>query len=630
MTMLTAQSPEYYGVTRVVGPDGGPVAVAHAAFKSSILFTRPNNATAYTAGDVIGRADTVTPANAGDAIIRLAGVGPVGGALSLETVELHFDTNAIPAGMTTFRLHLYGLPPAPMLDNAVYNLSSAEIARYLGFITLNAPVDLGDTIYSITTDIRRHINLVPYSGSLYAELETVGAFTPAALTPVTLKVSSRQLSPATQLVEDLPIAGSFPALPTLNLKFSENRNLIDDVTGRQLITFTRASSATFIDSAGRLQTAAVDVPRFDHNPTTGESLGLLVEDQRTNSLLRSEEFDNAAWPRSGTTLPTITADAAVAPNGATTADLWTRAITGSNFISQAIAKAASAIQYTFSVFVKQSVGNFCALRCQGTFPNKVDVVFNLSSGTISTAATVAGGTFTGPSASITPYPNGWYRLTVTATSDTATGYQCFASFSSNGVLIDGIDSVSNSAGLLWGAQLEAGAFATSYIPTTAAAVTCSADVASITGANFSSWYRQDEGTVFARYSFPQSPTAGGGRVFQFTNAAATNLIWLRAQGGVNRIYDVTDASVSQASFNQGAYAAGIEYRAALAAKANDFGFAENGGASQSDSSGTMPSVDRAGIGMEPIGNGSQGNVHIRRLTYWPQRLSNSTLQTITQ
>ena len=173
------------------------------------------------------------------------------------------------------------------------------------------------------------------------------------------------------------------------------------------------------------------------------------------------------------------------------------------------------------------------------------------------------------------------------------------------------------------------AFVSSYIPTTTATATRAADVASITGTAFSSWYRQDEGTVFARYSFPQSLTTGGARVFQFTNAAGTNIIWLRAQVGVNRIYDVTDASVSQATFNQGAYAAGVEYRAALATRANDFGFAENGGAPQSDSSGTMPSVDRLGIGVDASG-AAPGNVHIRRLTFFPQRLPNSTLQSLTQ
>ncbi len=613
MTMLTAQSPEYYGVTRVVGPDGGPVAVAHAAFKSSILFTRPNNATAYTAGDVIGRADTVTPANAGDAIIRLAGVGPVGGALSLETVELHFDTNAIPAGMTTFRLHLYGLPPAPVLDNAVFNLTSAEIARYLGFITLNAPVDLGDTIYSITTDIRRHINLVPYSGSLYAELETVGAFTPAALTPVTLKVSSRQLSPATQLVEDLPIAGSFPALPTLNLKFSENRNLIDDVSGRQLITFTRASSATFIDSAGRLQTAAVDVPRFDHNPTTGESLGLLVEEQRTNSLTYSEDTSQWLTPFN----ITMSQNQATAPDGASTADQYLEtAATGLHIQDGMSFTFVTSTVYTYSVFVKSIGGRNFEIGYPGTIFTDRFARFNLSgSGSVQ-------GSDAGVTASIQAYANGWYRCS--ATNTCASG----ASSRISNFIIDGSFARSYAGDVtkglfIWGAQLEAGAFATSYIPTTAAAVTRSADVASITGANFSSWYRQDEGTVFVNAINPALSTT----LFSASDGTANNRI--QADAGISaRVARVVTGGITQAN-NTIAYTFGTQQQFALSYVLNSINFANAGTLGTEDTSATIPTVDQLRLGANPTGAGAL-NSTIKRLAFFPQRLSNSTLQTITQ
>jgi hypothetical protein len=587
--------------------------VAHAAFKSSILFTRPNNATAYTAGDVIGRADTVTPANAGDAIIRLAGVGPVGGALSLETVELHFDTNAIPAGMTTFRLHLYGLPPAPVLDNAVFNLTSAEIARYLGFITLNAPVDLGDTIYSITTDIRRHINLVPYSGSLYAELETVGAFTPAALTPVTLKVSSRQLSPATQLVEDLPIAGSFPALPTLNLKFSENRNLIDDVSGRQLITFTRASSATFIDSAGRLQTAAVDVPRFDHNPTTGESLGLLVEEQRTNSLTYSEDTSQWLTPFN----ITMSQNQATAPDGASTADQYLEtAATGLHIQDGMSFTFVTSTVYTYSVFVKSIGGRNFEIGYPGTIFTDRFARFNLSgSGSVQ-------GSDAGVTASIQAYANGWYRCS--ATNTCASG----ASSRISNFIIDGSFARSYAGDVtkglfIWGAQLEAGAFATSYIPTTAAAVTRSADVASITGANFSSWYRQDEGTVFVNAINPALSTT----LFSASDGTANNRI--QADAGISaRVARVVTGGITQAN-NTIAYTFGTQQQFALSYVLNSINFANAGTLGTEDTSATIPTVDQLRLGANPTGAGAL-NSTIKRLAFFPQRLSNSTLQTITQ
>jgi hypothetical protein len=380
-------------------------------------------------------------------------------------------------------------------------------------------------------------------------------------------------------------------------------------------------------------------PRFDHNPTPGESLGLLVEEARTNLLQRSEEFDNASWPRSGATIPTITANAGIAPDGNTTADLWTRSITGSNHISQAPSKAASAIQYTFSVFVKQSVGNFCALRCQGIFPNKVDVVFNISSGTIHTAATVAGGTFTGPSASITPYPNGWYRLTVTATSDTNTAYQCIASFSSNGAVIDGIDSVSNSAGLLWGAQLEAGAFPTSYIPTGASgvippgyaspAVTRAADVASITGSNFSSWYNQTEGTVFAECSALLNVSQG---VCVFRDSAGgTSNVRLRKNAnnvyvGILREGSTRDITVTPSP----SLTAGQNIKMALAFKANDCACTGGGQSSATQGTFALTSMNTFDInGSSAVGE-SAANTTIKRLTYWPTRLSNTTLQQITQ
>jgi hypothetical protein len=419
------------------------------------------------------------------------------------------------------------------------------------------------------------------------------------------------------------LARAAQAVPSLDLNFAATKNV------GPLVTFTRASSATYVGSDGLIKTAAVNEPRFDHDPTTGESLGLLVEEQRTNLVVRSEEFDNAGWGRSGATLPTVTANTSVAPDGTTTADLWTRAITGSNFISQAPAKAASAIQYTFSVFVKQSVGNFCALRCQGTFPNKVDVVFNISSGTISTAATVAGGTFTGPSASITAYPNGWYRLTVTATSDTALIYQCIASFSSNGVLIDGVDSVSNSAGLLWGAQLEAGAFPTSYIPTTTAAATRSADVASITGANFSSWYRQDEGTVFADVvSAPNNTIAQ--LATDISDAPGNERIFVRRSGAGLLGVAVIDGGVTQADVGAGpVISGGARYATAASYRLNSINLATNGQIGTEDATATIPTPDRMFIGQN-FASTQQVNGTIRRLTFFPQRLPNSTLQAITQ
>jgi hypothetical protein len=406
-------------------------------------------------------------------------------------------------------------------------------------------------------------------------------------------------------------------VPSLDLRFADNKSLADAVTGASLVTFTRASSSTFVDSAGTLQTAATDVPRFDHNPTTGESLGLLVEEARTNLLLRSEEFDNASWTKTNSS---VTQNAAVAPNGTTTADRLTEDGTAtSTHLANGAATITAGTTYTYSVYAKSDTRRWLLVSPGGSWGYGW---FDVQAGV--TGTLVNGGS--SATSSIQSVGNGWFRCVITATAvDNRIGIQLLLATGNNIITYTG----DGTSGLfLWGAQLEAGAFPTSYIATTTAAATRAADVVSITGSAFSSWYRQDEGTVFARYSFPQSPTTGGARVFVFSNSAATNIIWLRAQAGVNRVYDVTDASVSQATFNQGAYVAGVEYRAALATKANDFGFAENGGSPQSDYSGTMPSVDRLGIGVDASG-AAPGNVHLRRLTYWPQALP-SRLQSITQ
>ena len=159
-------------------------------------------------------------------------------------------------------------------------------------------------------------------------------------------------------------------------------------------------------------------------------------------------------------------------------------------------------------------------------------------------------------------------------------------------------------------------------------MTRAADVASVTGINFSSWYRQDEGTLFSAFSIPTSSTTGGARVYSISNSSATTQVWLRLQGGTNRVYEVTDSSTQQAVLSAGAFSAGVLYRGAIALKTNDFGFSENGSTPTVDNSGTLGIVDRMGIGMDASGTAPL-NGHIRRLTYYPIRIPNSLLQAIT-
>jgi hypothetical protein len=288
----------------------------------------------------------------------------------------------------------------------------------------------------------------------------------------------------------------------------------------------------------------------------------------------------------------------------------------------------SGTTYAFSVFVKAGTGKttivlrLTTAAWSGGANNQV--LFNLSTG----VSTILVGS---PVALSQSFGNGWWRFTIVSTASStgtpAARIHLTDSSGNTNYTGDGTSGI-----YLWGAQLEDGAFPTSYISTTTAAVTRSADVASITGTAFSSWYRQDEGSIYAlgapRYtyggvnSFP--------RVFSISNNTTTTMI-----DGRNRVlssfsdsgYAVADGGVTQATYDSASNTAGQAM--CIAYKANSFAFSIGGVLSDSDTSGTVPTVDRMILGNIPGGTYTL-NGTIRRLTYWPTRLLNSTLQAVTQ
>ena len=242
------------------------------------------------------------------------------------------------------------------------------------------------------------------------------------------------------------------AVPSLDLNFAVTKNV------GPLVSFTRASTATYIDSAGTLQTAAVDVPRFDHNPTTGESLGLLVEEARTNLLLRSEEFDNASWAKSNIT---ISANSVSAPNGTVTADTLTDSSDGAAVAHSVITPTqsfTSGLAYTISVYAQAgSLAGVAFIFPSAAFTSSLNARFNISTGTIQNLDS-------GLTGSITAVGGGWYRCSATATA-TATASNTVqirtATASSSFYQGNGTGTI-----YLWGAQLEQSSTVGEYIPTT--------------------------------------------------------------------------------------------------------------------------------------------------------------------
>jgi hypothetical protein len=366
-------------------------------------------------------------------------------------------------------------------------------------------------------------------------------------------------------------------------------------------------------------TSAINsAPRFDHNPTTGESLGLLVEEARTNLSQQSEDFSDAYWTK---TSCTITSNESTAPDGTLTADLWSNTGTP-GVISNSITKDATARTYTSSLWAKGGSTAFTLSLDNGGTVNRGRAVFNLSNGTLTSV--LSDGNFTNTSGTITAYADGWYRLTVTTTTSTITTIRLRPFFSGSTLTVR-----------IWGAQVEEGAFATSYIPTTNATVTRSADVASISGSNFSSWYRQDEGTFFwsgstynTQYS-NQNPF----RVTEGTNFRGIG-VGLDARTATDDAYFSTRNNTNITSANSSFPFVTVNSSIRIGgAFGTDVAASFNGSTPVVSSPAYVFGTENQ---MEIMGNkaisgtSNQYNGHTRRLTFWPTRLSNSTLQAVTQ
>lgn len=162
-------------------------------YRSTVSITRPSNTTGYTAGDVIGIADSGTPANAGSAIHTLTNIGPSGGFILLQSASLVFSDSTVISGMAGFRVHLYSASPTAILDNAVFDLASGERATYMGYFDLPTPVDLGSTIYTQVDSIGRMVKLAAASTSIFAEIETRGTYTPASGSTIELRVNAMEV-----------------------------------------------------------------------------------------------------------------------------------------------------------------------------------------------------------------------------------------------------------------------------------------------------------------------------------------------------------------------------------------------------------------------------------------------------
>lgn len=167
-----------------VAPDAAGTPGAYATTVQGIggntrfSFARTADITAYAAGDVIGINNA---GSAGSAIHAITTIGPAAGHIFITDVNFEIDITAVVSGMTSFKLHLYNASPDAIVDNVAWDLSSAgDRTKYLGFVDLGVPVDVGSTLYVQNIAVNKKIKLAAASTTLYAQLQTVGAWTPAS------------------------------------------------------------------------------------------------------------------------------------------------------------------------------------------------------------------------------------------------------------------------------------------------------------------------------------------------------------------------------------------------------------------------------------------------------------------
>jgi len=416
----------------------------------------------------------------------------------------------------------------------------------------------------------------------------------------------------------LEVTQEYPSIrPTLDLNFAATKVLDDR------ITFTRDGVGTYVGEDGLVKYASNNTPRFDHDPTTGESLGLLIEESRTNILgLSSDLTDNNGndWDAVN---GTIAVNQTTAPDGTTTAASFT-ASAGNAEHSVVFAELVPTGDVTASVWVKSNTYSIVSFVLYGEANSTVS--YNISTETVYNQGSNVS------RATITEYPNGWYRISATmnCTVSNSRAYRLYASTGN-------FNAGGSESFYYWGPQVESGDFETSYIPTYVSntSVTRAADIAKITGTNFSDFYNQTEGTVFSSHQqYSGQGDTQNTYVYQIANADSSSVAF-RLLDKNNYYSNPARLTATQwtndVALQKPDVTNGERIRTAFACKVNDAAVSFDGATVLTDTSLDMNSGQ---IEMS-IGGFTQSpqaflNGHIQQISYYPKRLPNAQLQGLTQ
>lgn len=444
-------------------------------------------------------------------------------------------------------------------------------------------------------------------GTVRVQANTSGAVVTGILTVTTGAVVTGILTATT-----LEQTQSYPTIrPTLDLNFAATKTL------DRRITFTRDGVGTYTDELGIIKYASNNVPRFDHDPITGESLGLLIEESRTN---QHHYYDfSSGWSFNNISFAAGISD----PAGGTNAR---NLLVGTNGISAFITdntQLTSGTNYTQSFWTKRDPNSayFVIQICPSTGFTSAYRNFDLSTGTLG-SGDIAG--------NIVAYPNGWYRCSVTAQcTSSGSGRMAIAIVDSatSGRLDDCTIGTPDQDGVyIWGAQIEEGLFATSIIPTSGTTVTRGADNAGIKGTNFTDFYNQTEGTLVSE-NMGAGDAAVSPYIALLSDGTNSERIILMSDFAGYQVV-VVNAGSNQAILDGGTPILNAKNKNATAFKKDDFALSLNGGTVATDTSGNISVVDQLWIGSRN-GADSYMNNTIQSLKYYNKRLPNDQLQGLT-
>lgn len=367
------------------------------------------------------------------------------------------------------------------------------------------------------------------------------------------------------------------------------------------LAFSRASTATRVNASGLIETVSSNVPRLDYLGSTCPKL--LLEPSRTNDILHSSDLANVIWSTVDLSVVSNTT-ATLDPSGTNFAD---KIVEGTATSQHVIFQSVTGSGAVVSFFAKAAGRDWIAVLSN----NGVQSFFNIANGTLGTIQSGSTGT-------ITPYGNGWYRCTL-YNSHPSFGAAIYLA-NANGNHVYAGDGTSGA--YIWGVQLEASAtYATSFIPSTTAAVTRLADAAYKTG--ISSLIGQTEGTIFLELQKNAGLDAAN-MPFSLSDGSSANLIYWNFDGG---IAEFIASSATQAIKTGITLAAGTN-KIAFYYKANDFGIYLNGVSIFTDTSGSVGAMNKFNLGSffndaYPIGT------PINQALLFKTRLTNAQLAELT-